>query len=539
MRAGHCRLTSLSFAIVLFVFVSDASAQPSVTVSPGSATIVVGQSKQFTATATLVPGEVGAGGEYTCVLMSNGTESCTGRNQFGQLGNGSMNNSNVPVAVTGLGSIAHLVPGDEFSCALITDGSIQCWGTGEKGQRGDGTFTTWSVSPAAVTGVTTAVAAGAGYNHACAVLADGTLQCWGDNAHGQLGDSMAETQSALPVNVGGISSPLAIAVGGFHTCVLIADRSVRCWGQNGQGQVGDGTMDDAPAPVPVSGLSSVVSLALGGTHSCALLTDGTVQCWGNGYDGQLGNGTFDPSSTPVPVSGVTNAVAVAAGWAHTCALLQDGRVRCWGEGVNGELGDGTATSSPTPVAVAGVSGATAITAGWWHHSCAIAGGSVKCWGANDWGQLGNGTQTPSASPVAMSAAGLTWSSDTPPVASIEATGFVVALKAGIATITATDAAGATGTATVTVIKPRFVLSIAKTGATRDLATVSASSGSINCGSSCSDTYESDTVVTLTASPSTLLTGWSGCDSVSGATCVVTVQSARSVTARFLDVPPLQ
>jgi len=539
MCAGCRRLTVLVFTLALIVRASAAAAQPSVTITPTNVTLIVGEARQFTAIASVAPTEVGAGGEYTCVRMSNGTEYCTGRNQFGQLGNGSMNNASVPVSVSGLASVAHLVPGDEFSCALIADGTIQCWGTGEKGQRGDGTFSSWSASPAAVTGITTAVAAGAGYNHACALLGDGTMQCWGDNEHGQLGDSMAETASSLPVNVGGISSPLAIAVGGFHTCALMADRTVRCWGRNGQGQVGDGTLDDAAAPVSVAGLSSVASLALGGTHSCAALTDGTVQCWGNGYDGQLGNGTFDPSSTPVLVSGITNAVSVAAGWAHTCALLQDGTVRCWGEGINGELGTGTATSSPTPVAVAGISGATGITAGWWHHSCAVTGRSVRCWGANDWGQLGNGTQTGSASPVAMSAAGVTWSSDTPSVASIDANGLAVALKAGVATITATDAVGATGTATLTVVKPRFVLNVTKTGATKDLATVTASSGAINCGSSCSDSYESDAVVTLTASPATLLTGWTGCDSAVGATCVVTVQSARAVVARFLDVPPLQ
>jgi hypothetical protein len=263
-----------------------------------------------------------------------------------------------------------------------------------------------------------------------------------------------------------------------------------------------------------------------------------VRCWGDNYQGQLGDGTMTPSTTPVAVTGISSAIAIVAGWTHSCALLQDGSVRCWGEGVNGELGDGAAQNSATPVTVSGILGATGISAGWWHHSCAVDAGGVRCWGVNQWGQLGNGTQTSAASPVRMSAAGMTWSSDAPSVASIDGSGLAIALQAGVTTITATDAGGATGTATLTVVKPRFVLSVAKTGATKDLGTVSASSGAINCGSSCSDSYESDTVVTLTASPAPLLSGWTGCDSVVGATCVVTVESARSVVARFLDIPPL-
>jgi hypothetical protein len=139
----------------------------------------------------------------------------------------------------------------------------------------------------------------------------------------------------------------------------------------------------------------------------------------------------------------------------------------------------------------------------------------------------------------MSAAGIAWSSDTPAVASIDATGLASALTAGVATITATDSAGATGTTRITVVKPRYLLTVNKTGATKDLGTVTSSSGGINCGSACSDSYDSDTIVTLTASPAALLAGWTGCDSTSGGTCVVTVRSARSVVAQFIDVPPLQ
>ena len=140
-------------------------------------------------------------------------------------------------------------------------------------------------------------------------------------------------------------------------------------------------MTNASTPVPVSGLTGVAAVSGGGGHTCALLEDGTVQCWGENEFGQLGDGTTMPSFTPVPVTGITGAVGVSAGWRHTCAVLGDGTVQCWGQNEFGQLGDGTTTSSATPVRVLGITGAIAVTAGWWHHSCALLGdGTVRCWG---------------------------------------------------------------------------------------------------------------------------------------------------------------
>src|ERR1041384_7938236 len=167
----RCSRLVTSVFVGAFSGLASLSAQQSVTISPASLTLTIGQAHQFTAAGTVVPSEVGAGGEYTCVRMSDGTEYCTGRNQFGQLGNGSSANAAVPSPVP-LSSIARLVPGDEFNCALLADGTMQCWGDNDYGQLGNGTSGpgTWTVSPGPVSGITTAVAAGAGYNHACALL---------------------------------------------------------------------------------------------------------------------------------------------------------------------------------------------------------------------------------------------------------------------------------------------------------------------------------------------------------------------------------
>jgi alpha-tubulin suppressor-like RCC1 family protein len=505
---------------------------PALSVAPANPTIHVGQTQQFTASGAVTPTNVSAGGEYTCVRLPDGTARCTGRNQFGQLGDGTFTNSPVLVSVSGLTTAARAAAGDEFNCALLADGTAKCWALGEKGQRGDGTFDMFTGVPGAVSGLTNAVSLAGGYNHACALVSDGSMRCWGDNAYGQLGNPSVATGSSVPVTVSGINSATAFITGAFHTCAVMADRTLSCWGQNEQGQVGDGTRTNASAPVTVAGLTGVAAVGGGGVHTCAALTNGTVWCWGENEFGQLGDGTNFSATTPVQVSGITGAVAVSLGWRHSCALLSNGTVQCWGQNEFGQAGDGTTTNRNTPVQVSGITGAVGITAGWWHHSCALLGnGTVKCWGVNEWGQFGNGTTTGSTTPVAMSGTGVTWTSSNAAVATIDAGGRATGVGQGTATITATDSTGATASTTLTVLD-RLVLAVTRAGA--GSGTVTSSPAGINCGTDCSETYDSSSTVTLTATPATgsAFAGWSGCDATSGATCTVTMNTARTVTAIF-------
>jgi hypothetical protein len=225
------------------------------------------------------------------------------------------------------------------------------------------------------------------------VTSAGGVKCWGFGLEGQLGDG-ATTSRATPVAVSGLSSGVAaVAAGGHHTCALMASGSVKCWGYNAFGQLGDGTTTDRTTPVSVSGLpGAATALSAGADHTCALLGTGGVTCWGFNVSGQLGDGSLTSRPTPTAVSGLSSGVTeISAGADHTCAVAAGGLVKCWGSNGLGRLGDGSTTDRRTPVAVLGLSAASAVSGGA-DHTCAVtSGGSARCWGGNALGQVGDGT----------------------------------------------------------------------------------------------------------------------------------------------------
>jgi len=334
-----------------------------------------------------------------------GAVRCWGTQPNGGLGN-VLDEANKQVEVTGISNAIAVGVGNSHSCALISGGTMRCWGRGSEGQLGNGANPVVQRTPVNVTGLAGAVSAIAVADFTtCAQISGGSVQCFGFDGSGELGNDAALTASNVPVTVAGISTAQEISAGSRHFCVRLGDATARCWGSNSAGQLGDNSIPSRSTPVAVSGLSGNSAISAAQFHTCATTVSGT-KCWGNNIFGQLGTSDFTPSATPVAVSAVNGAITrLSAGGRHTCAQTSTTTITCFGRNFDGQLSQSNNSGfSPNGLVMQGLPGLaiTDLSTGTASTCVRFAEEDIRCVGSGSFGQLGDGIVRRWKSPVPAS-----------------------------------------------------------------------------------------------------------------------------------------
>ena len=331
---------------------------------------------------------ISAGGEHTCALRTDGAAYCWGRNNHGQLGDGTTDNRSSPVAVAGGHTFASISAGERHTCGVTTSNETWCWGDSFHGQGGVASDA--EIPPTRV-GTQSFTQVAAGLEHSCGI-AGGTGYCWGTAL---MGDGNGDvTQHASPVQVS--SGPWkAIDASANFSCALANAGGAYCWGVNAGGVLGIGNLETPKtSPTAVVGGRVFSTISTGTLHVCGVAQGGTF-CWGGNLDGALGNGTSSNTATTTPTlvvgSNTTPYTMVSAGDAFSCAVNGDGAVDCWGRGGFGQLGNGANTMKTSPTPIASDSLFSSVSAGGVHACAVTRGHHAYCWGNNSFGQRGDGT----------------------------------------------------------------------------------------------------------------------------------------------------
>ena len=367
------------------------------------------------ATLTVVDARVvvlDAGRGHSCAVALDGRAFCWGRNDQGQLGDGTLSDRRSPVAVLGGLTFASIASGDFHTCGITTAGQAYCWGLNQFGALGDGSQAR-RLTPVAVSGGREFASISAGLQNTCGITTDNTAYCWGQGFFGANGNGL-QTNALTPVAVSGGHAFASISAGSQYSCGVTVAGQGYCWGNGGSGNLGDGSTSNRLAPFPVAGQLTLAQITTGNAHACGVTTSGEGYCWGSGQFGRLGNGSTANFATPQPVSGAIVFSQISAGGLHTCGVGVNGTGYCWGGNVQGNLGTASGPNTvPRPV-VGGLTWASISASGQigpsfdstsiFAFSCGVTVDNLLyCWGSGFFGSLGNGSTGSRSSPTPVAA----------------------------------------------------------------------------------------------------------------------------------------
>ncbi len=340
------------------------------------------------------PVSIAGGYHHHCAVMTNGDVYCWGRNEKGELGDGTLASKSVPTKVKGLpgpavqvdgGASATMADYTPKTCAVLANGDLYCWGGLDAMLK--------PLPPAKVNGLSNVKQVSVGDTHICAVTKTGTLFCWGGNIRGQVGNG-GTGYVALPTQV--LSVVSTVSAGAQHTCAVLSSGDVECWGDNASGQLGIGNKNVQTSPTIVNGISGATDVSAGNAHSCSA-AGMMLYCWGSNSFGQLGTGGIMESTLPKLVNSAgTDGVNINYNFS---GMFSNGEIFMWGNNSNGQLGTGGTATQYTPIKISGLPVAASMVATSLISVCALTTtGNTYCWGSNTYGQLGNGGVNQSLTP---------------------------------------------------------------------------------------------------------------------------------------------
>jgi hypothetical protein len=351
----------------------------------------------------------GGGNSPSTIANSNimATVNCTGGSTFNitaslsglTSGSLTLNNNGVPAAPitsSGTSTLASAVPaGTPYSLSVAAQpANLFCFVI-----NGNGTVTQTDVSISISCIPQNTLSTGSG--HSCGINTLGVLKCWGQNTQGQLGDG-TKNDSNTPIDIDSTTSYASISAGVTHTCGITTSQTLKCWGNNTKGQLGDGTTIARSTPTVIDGSTSYATAIAGNQTTCGITTTGVLKCWGNNSNGQIGDYTTTNKLLPTIIDFGTLYSLVSPGNLFTCGITTGGVAKCWGDNSSGQLGDGTTTERHRPNYVNDSDTYSTVSTGKGHSTCGVtSAGTLKCWGQNTQGQLGDSTTTGRKAPTTI------------------------------------------------------------------------------------------------------------------------------------------